>query len=68
MKQVKYPGLVSEMAKRGDTQGVLAKLLELPRESICRRLSGKIEWSIGEIDKICEFYGKDYYELFKKND
>ena len=68
MKKIIYPGLVGEMAKRGDTQEVLAKLLGLPRESISRRLSGKIEWSISEIDKICEHYGKDYYELFKKED
>ena len=68
MKKIIYPGLVGEMAKKGDTQEVLAKLLGLPRESISRRLSGKIEWSISEIDKICEHYGKDYYELFKKED
>lgn len=66
MKKVKYPGLVAEMAKRGETQEVLAKLLGLPRESISRRLSGKIEWSISEVDKICEYYKKDYYELFKE--
>lgn len=67
MKKVKYPGLVGEMAKRGETQEVVAKLLGLPRESICRRLSGQIDWSISEIEKICEYYKKDYYELFKSN-
>jgi transcriptional regulator with XRE-family HTH domain len=68
MKKIKYPELVGEMAKRGDTQESLAKLLGIPHSSISRRLSGEIEWSISEIDKLCEFYGKDYYELFKKND
>lgn len=67
MKKVLYPNLVGEMAKRGDTQEVLAKLLNLPRGSISRRLSGETEWSISEIDKICEYYKKDYYELFKKD-
>ena len=65
MKKVKYPGLVGEMARRGETQEVLAKLLGLPRGSISRRLSGETEWSISEIDKICNYYKKDYYELFK---
>ena len=68
MKIIKFPGLVGEMARRGDTQETLAKVLEIPSSSISRRLSGEIEWSISEIDKICGFYGKDYYELFKKND
>lgn len=65
MKKVTYPGLVGEMARRGDTQETLANLLGITRSAISRRLSGKIEWSIGEIDKICEHYEKDYYELFK---
>ncbi len=67
MKKVIYPGLVAEMAKRGETQEVLSKLLGLRRESISRRMTGKLEWSISEIDKICEYYKKDFYELFKKD-
>lgn len=66
MKKVKFPGLVGEMAKRGETQEILAKLLELPISSISRRFSGETEWSISEVDKICEYYGKDYHELFKR--
>ena len=68
MKEVKYPGLVGEMARRGETQRTLAKLLGTSYNSIWRRLTGRTEWSIGEIEKICEHFGKDYYELFKKND
>lgn len=68
MKKILYPNLVAEMARRGDTQKALANLLGLPDGSISRRLSGEIEWSISEIDKICDYYKKDYYELFKKND
>ena len=64
-KQVKYPGLAAEMARRGDTQEDLAKLLKLSRPTVCTKLSGKAEWSIGEIEIICEHYKKDYYELFK---
>lgn len=65
-EKIKYPELVGEMAKRGDTQKVLSELLGVNCSSISRRLSGEIEWSISEIDKICNYYGKNYYELFKR--
>lgn len=65
MKKVKYPGLVGEIARRGDTQETLAKLLGLSTAAICRKFSGQREWSISEIEKICDYYNKDYYELFK---
>ena len=66
MKVIKYPGLVAEMAKHGDTQRTIAKLLGITSPNISTRFSGKVEWSISEIDKICEYYGKDYNELFKR--
>lgn len=64
MKEKKYSGLRAEMAKKGHTQETLGKLLDIPTSSVSRRLSGEIEWSIGEIETICKFYKKDYYELF----
>lgn len=66
MKKIIFPELIGEMAKRGDTQKTLAELLDLPCASISRRLSGEIEWSISEVDKVCEYYKKGYYELFKR--
>lgn len=68
MKKPKYPELAGEMRKHGDTQKTLAKLLELPNASISRRLSGETEWSISEIEKLCNYYKKNYYELFKTSD
>lgn len=65
MQIIKYPGLVGEMAKRGETKEMLANFLGIRRETIGKKMSGKAEWTIGEIDKICEHYGKDYYQLFK---
>lgn len=62
---VKYPNLRAEMAKRGDTQKTLAELLGLTIATISRKLAGKVVWSLGEVDIICEHYGKNYYELFK---
>lgn len=68
MKKIKYPELVGEMAKHGDTQESIGKLLGLAYSSVCRRLTGKTEWSISEIDKLCDYYNKSYEELFKKED
>lgn len=65
MKKILYPGLVAEMAKHGDTQKTLGKLIGVNDTNLGRRLNGKTEWSISEIEKICEYYQKDYYELFK---
>lgn len=63
-KVVKYPELVAEMARRGHNQNTLATLLQLSESSISRRLSGEIPWTIEEVEIVCNFYNKDYYELF----
>lgn len=68
MKVIKYPNLAGEMGKHGDSQKTLAELLGITNASVSRRLAGISEWSISEIEKLCEHYNKDYYELFKKND
>lgn len=65
MKKIKYPELVGEMAKHGHTQKTLGELIGVSYPCISRRLSGETEWNISDIEKICEFYKKDYYELFK---
>ena len=67
MKKIKDPELAGEMAKHGDTQKSIAKLLDLSIPSFSRRLSGEVDWSIGEIETLCKHYKKDYYELFKRN-
>ncbi len=66
MKEVKYPGLVAEMARHGDNQKTISKLLGITSPNISLRFSGKVEWSISEINKICDYYGKSFDELFKK--
>lgn len=68
MKKVLYPELIGEMAKHGDTQKSIGKLLGITYASVSRRLTGKSEWSILEVEKLCNYYNKDYYELFKKNE
>jgi len=65
MKEVKYPNLKAEMARRGENQRTIGKLLDLNNTTICRKLLGQIAWSVNEIDILCEHFGKNYYELFK---
>lgn len=64
-KIIKFPNLLAEMKKSGETQNDLARLLKLTQATVSRKLSGKVEWGIWEIDDICEHYKKSYYELFK---
>lgn len=68
MKDLKYAELFIAMKKNGDTQKSIANLLGVSQQSISRKLNGKNEWTISEIDKLCEYYNKDYYELFKRID
>ncbi len=65
MKEIKFPNLRAEMAKRGDNQLTLARLLLNTQAGISRRLNGITNWQVEEIEKLCEYYGKDYYYLFK---
>lgn len=68
MKKVLFPGLHGEMAKRGETQIELAKVLNLSEQTISRKFTGKNEWTFNEIEKLCEYYDKNYYELFKNSE
>ncbi len=68
MKKIKYPELIGEMAKHGENQKALAKILGTTTASISRRLSGKTPWTIGEIDILCKHYSRNYHELFRTNE
>lgn len=65
MEEVKFPEIVAEMARHGERYGELAKKIGMSYNSLWRRLAGKTEWTIDEINKVCEIYGKSYEELFK---
>lgn len=65
MKIKKFPKLEAEMEKNKESQYAIAKLLNIKQATVSRKLSGKNEWTIGEVDILCEHYKKDYYQLFK---
>ena len=64
MEKVKFSGLLAAMAERDEKQRTLATLLGLSECAISNRINGKTQWRFCEIEKICEHYNKDYYELF----
>lgn len=63
--EIKFPKLEYEMMVRGISQKALGILLRVSQPTIGRKLSGKCEWTIGDIETLCNYFHKDYYELFK---
>ena len=66
MIKYKYSKLVCEMESSKTTQKHLGEILGITDVSVRFKLSGKQEWTIGEIETLCEYFKKDYYELFGK--
>ena len=64
MKKPKFPAIASEMAKRGEILSDLAKLLDVSPLTIFNKLNGKTEFTVSEVEKLKEHYGKSYDELF----
>ena len=46
MKNLLYPELIGEMAKHGDTQKTIAKMLGISHLTVCRKFAGKSEWTL----------------------
>lgn len=63
-KTIRYPNLLAEMARSGDTYTIIAELLGISVSAVSRRLNGEVDWSKSEIDTLCEHYAKDYDYLF----
>ena len=55
------------MRENDESQSYLARLLNITPQTISKKLVGDTEWTIGEIDTLCNHYNKDYYELFKND-
>jgi hypothetical protein len=68
MKKIVYPNLVAEMARHGHNQKTIGKLIGRSDGNVSTRFLGKKDWTISEIEKICELYNKSYEELFKRGE
>ncbi len=67
-KILKYPNLLAEMKRNGETQTDVGKLLGVTQLTISKKLAGINDWTITEIETLCKHYGMSFYELFKKNE
>lgn len=63
-KVIRYPNLLAEIARSGESNSYVAELLGISPPSFSRRLKGEIEWSKSEIDTLCEHFQKTYDYLF----
>lgn len=66
MKTYKYSNLVEEMKNKKETQRSLSKIIGVNENSVRNKLAGRTSWTIGEIETLCDYFKKDYYELFGK--
>lgn len=66
MRAYKYSNLVKEMKKKKESQRSISRILGITENSVRNKLSGRNDWTIGEIETLCDYFKKDYYELFGK--
>lgn len=59
-----FPNLRLEMKKHGDSILSLSFFLSCSPGLIQKKLLGKRDWGIYDIDNLCKRYNKDYYYLF----
>lgn len=60
-----YTKIVQEMKARKETQSVVAEILGITRQNLKWKLDGRSDWTISDIEILCEHFNKNYYELFK---
>lgn len=61
----KYPNIPAEIARHGDTKTKVAGILGISTNQLNKKINGQYDFTISEIEKLCIYYDKDYYELFK---
>lgn len=52
-----------ELRRRNETQEGLAAYLDVNRSTLSYRLNGKIEWSLRDALKACEYFGVTLEEI-----
>lgn len=66
MKKPFYPNLASEMVKRGENVETIAKIIGVSIPIAYGRFTGRTDFRIGEVEKLCEHYNSDYTILFSR--
>ena len=69
MNNTQFPEIVNQMKQRNETLKDLVELLGLKHLSqVSRRLSGEVEWTIGDVEILCKHYDIEFWELFKRKE
>lgn len=69
MKNTKYPEVVNQMEKHNEKLQDIAILLNQNYTSqVCRRLMGRIEWTINEAKILCKHYNMKFEKLFREEE
>lgn len=69
MKNTIFPELANQITKRNETLRDIADLIGQNNISqITRRLTGQVEWTIGEVEILCKHYNMDFWKLFKRKE
>ena len=69
MRNTEFPKIVELMQQNGEALQDLVNLLGYTQKSqVSRRLSGKVEWTIGDVEILCRHYNVDFYELFRRKE
>lgn len=67
MNNTKYPEIVKQMKLHNQSLQDVANLLNITYTSqVSRRLSGKVEWTLGDAEILCKYYNIDFWKLFRK--
>lgn len=69
MKNTQFPEIVNQMTKHNQKLKDMVEILGFKEKSqVCRRLAGKIEWTIGEVETLCNYYNMDFEDLFRRKE
>lgn len=69
MRNTIYPELVNQMSLKNEKLKDIVNLLGLKELSqITRRLSGEVDFTIGEVEILCKHYNIDFWTLFKRKE
>jgi hypothetical protein len=69
MKNTIYPELVKQMKLHNENLMDISKLIGLNfKEQTSRRLTGEVEFTIGEVEILCKHYNMDFWKLFKRKE
>lgn len=68
MNNSKFPEIINQMTLRNERLKTIADLINLDISQVSRRLTGRKQWTICEIEILMKHYGMKYEKLFKRKE